>query len=92
MSCHLQLAAQCPVVDHHFNDLNHLANCVSTKESMPGNDSSNHSSCVYKPVFRFKPTIFLSGIIIEMDIQQLAVIGMCVGASSVKTLSLPLSF
>ena len=32
------IAAQCPVVDHRFDCLNHLTNLLSTKESIRGND------------------------------------------------------
>ena len=52
------------------------ANLLLTKESISGNDPSNHNPCVYKHLFRFKPAIVLSSIVVEMDIQQLAVIGM----------------
>ena len=50
----MQIAAQWPVVDHCFNGLDYLANLISAKESIPGNDPSNHNPCVYKHLFRFK--------------------------------------
>ena len=39
-TCRFQLPAQCPVPDHRFDGLNYLANLLTTKESIPGNDLS----------------------------------------------------
>ena len=53
--------------------LDYLSKLLSTKEPILGNDPSNHPC---KHLFRFKPAIVLSGIVTEMDIQQLALFGM----------------
>ena len=70
------IAAQCPVVDHRFDGLNYFGQLLSTKESIRGNDPSNHNPCVYKHLFNWKLVIVLSAIAIEMIIQQLPVSGM----------------
>ena len=45
---------------------------------MPGNDPSINNPYVYKHVYKFKPAIVLSAIVVEMDIVQVAVMVMII--------------